>query len=58
MADTDIDFDLMIKGGRAGSQFQSGRRYFPREGYLVIELFVVKSGAVEIRIRLTDLLVR
>ena len=50
MADTDIDFDLLIKAGEPVVSFKAGDVIF-REGDPAIELFVVKSGAVEILIR-------
>ena len=42
MADTDIDFDLLIKAGGPVSHFKAGDIIFGE--------FVVKSGTVEIRI--------
>jgi CRP-like cAMP-binding protein len=50
MADTDIDFDLLIKAGSPVRGFKAGDVIF-REGDPAAELFVVKSGTVEIRIR-------
>ena len=50
MADTDIDFDLLIKAGGPVRSFKAGDVIF-REGDPAAELFVVKSGAVEICIR-------
>ena len=50
MADTDIDFDLLIKAGGPVRSFKAGDIIF-REGDPAAELFVAKSGTVEIRIR-------
>ena len=50
MADTDVDFDLLIKAGGPVRSFKAGDVIF-REGDPAVELFVVKSGTVEIRIR-------
>ena len=57
MADTDIDFDLLVKAGGPVRHFKAGDIIF-REGDPAAELFVVKSGTVEIRIggRLIDTL--
>ena len=50
MADTDVDFDLLIRAGGPLRSFKAGDVIF-REGDPAVELFVVKSGTVEIRIR-------
>ena len=57
MADTDIDFDLLIKTGGPVLRFKAGDIIFG-EGDPAAELFVVKSGTVEIHIdnRLIDTL--
>ena len=57
MADTDIDFDLLVKAGGPVRHFKAGDIIF-REGDPAAELFVVKSGTVGIRIgsRLIDTL--
>ena len=49
MADTDIDFDLLVKAGGPVRHFKAGAIIFG-EGDPAAELFVVKSGTVEIRI--------
>ena len=49
MADTDIDFDLLVKAGGPVRHFKAGDIIFG-EGDPAAELFVVKSGTVEIRI--------
>jgi len=49
MADTDIDFDLLVKAGGPVRHFKAGDIIF-REGDPPAELFVGKSGTVEIRI--------
>jgi CRP-like cAMP-binding protein len=48
MADTDIDFDLLIKAGGPVLGFKAGDIIFG-EGDPAAELLVVKSGTVEIR---------
>ena len=50
MADTDIDFDLLIQAGGPVHSFKAGD-VISREGDPAVELLVVKSGTVEIRIR-------
>jgi CRP/FNR family transcriptional regulator, cyclic AMP receptor protein len=50
MADTDIDFDLLVKAGGPVRSFKAGDVIFS-EGDPAAELLVVKSGTVEIRIR-------
>jgi CRP/FNR family cyclic AMP-dependent transcriptional regulator len=50
MADTDIDFDLLVEAGGPIIGFKSGDVIF-REGDPARELLVIKSGTVEIRIR-------
>ena len=57
MADTDIDFDLLVKAGGPVRHFKAGAIIFG-EGDPAAELFVVKSGTVEISIggRLIDTL--
>ena len=50
MADTDIDFDQLVKAGRPAISFKAGDVIF-REGDPAKELLVIKSGTVEIRIR-------
>jgi CRP-like cAMP-binding protein len=50
MADTDIDFDLLAKAGGPVRSVKAGDAIF-REGDPALELLVVKSGSVEIRIR-------
>src|SRR5262249_55823373 len=47
MADTDIDFDLLVKAGGPVLGFKAGDIIFG-EGDPAAELFVVKSGTVEI----------
>jgi CRP/FNR family cyclic AMP-dependent transcriptional regulator len=49
MADTDIDFDLLVKAGGPVRRFKAGDT-ISRQGDPAAELFVVKSGSVEIRI--------
>jgi CRP/FNR family transcriptional regulator, cyclic AMP receptor protein len=57
MPDTNIDFDLLVKAGGPVRSFKAGDVIF-REGDPAVELLVVKSGTVEIRIhdRLIDTL--
>ena len=50
MADTDIDFDLLVKAAGPVISFKAGDVIF-REGDPALELLVIKSGTVEIRIR-------
>jgi CRP/FNR family transcriptional regulator, cyclic AMP receptor protein len=50
MADTDIDFDLLVKAGGPIRSFKARDVIFS-EGDPARELLVVKSGTVEIRIR-------
>jgi CRP/FNR family cyclic AMP-dependent transcriptional regulator len=50
MADTDIDFDLLVRAGGPVISFKAGDVIF-REGDPALELIVIKSGTVEIRIR-------
>ena len=50
MADTDIDFDLLVKAGGPIISFKAGDVIF-REGDPARELLVIKSGTVQIRIR-------
>jgi len=50
MADTDIDFDLLIQAGGPVISFKAGDVIF-REGDPAPELLVIKSGTVQIRIR-------
>jgi hypothetical protein len=46
MADTDVDFDLLIKAGGPVRNFKAGDVIF-REGDPAVELFVVKSETIE-----------
>jgi CRP/FNR family cyclic AMP-dependent transcriptional regulator len=50
MADTDIDFDLLVEAGGPIIGFKAGDVIF-REGDPARELLVIKSGTVQIRIR-------
>jgi CRP-like cAMP-binding protein len=50
MADTNVDFDLLIRAGGPVRSFKAGHVVF-REGDSAVEFFVIKSGMVEIRIR-------
>jgi CRP-like cAMP-binding protein len=50
MADTDIDFDLLVRAGGPVISFKAGDVIF-REGDPALELIVIESGTVEIRIR-------
>ena len=49
MPDTNIDFGLLIRAGSAERYFKAGDIIF-QEGDPAAELFVVKSGTVEIRV--------